>query len=296
MEWLYRLKRKTCFLKNDKRGVVRWSGKIMTRRIKKILREKFRENVPPTVLLEMNSTCNYSCPFCPQSSRRRPEQYMTMDSFLLVIRQLEEMQFTGLLDLTGNNESFMHPLMMDFCRIISDRLPYARFRFTTNGSLISCTQWKELCELDHPPSIDVNDYTPSHSVTHKFHEFISSIPESRRISLTIRKRSRDEKHGNRAGNQPGDFHPDDYRNIICTWPFVGLFVAWNLKVYLCCSDYLHEVILGDLSKQSIMDIWLSSRYREIRWKMLTTQRADLPFCRNCESDWQILPEHLQEKW
>ncbi len=292
MKWIYRIRRKICFLKGDNRGVARWSGKITTHQIKKILQTKFKENIPPIVLLEINSTCNYKCPFCPQSSHRRPEQYMTMNSFLLVIRKLEEIQFAGTISLTGNNESFMHPLMVEFCRIISERLMYAKCSFTTNGSLISREQWEQLCKLPRPPSIDVNDYTAEQSTTRKFNEFLSSIPESSRIQLTIRKRSHSEKHGNRAGNQPGDFHPENYRDIICTWPFMGMFVAWNLKVYLCCSDYLHEVILGDLSTQAIMDVWQSPGYKQIRTKMLSTQRADIAFCRNCESDWYVLPEHL----
>ncbi|OGV61541.1 MAG: hypothetical protein A2283_13705 [Lentisphaerae bacterium RIFOXYA12_FULL_48_11] len=201
------------------------------------------------------------------------------------------MRYTGKVVLTGNNEPFMHPLLVDFCRMISDRLPFARCHFTTNGSLITREQVRELCELSHPPAVDINDYTPQHVVIPRIRSLLSSLSKSNRLTVVMRERSRDEYLGNRAGNQSGESNPEDYRNVICTWPFMGLFVSWDLKVFQCCSDYLHEVVVGDLSKQSLMDIWKGQECREIREKMLTSKRRNLVLCRKCDSDWFILPDH-----
>ena len=51
-------------------------------------------------------------------------------------------------------------------------------------------------------------------------------------------------------------------------PFERLAVLWDGRVLVCCQDWRHEVILGNLSKQSLSDIWngeLTNHYRDLLW-------------------------------
>ena len=296
MSLYYRMRRKACALLKDHAGVELWSHRLASPSCLAALRKGFDDSVFPAVIVEVCSDCNYRCPFCPQSSHRRPSQYMTLSSFEFLVQDLKRHHFNGVVVLTGNNEPLLHPLLLDFCRLVSDELPAAHAHFTTNGSLLGKDIILALSKIEHPPSLDVNDYTPKQTVTAKLEKLKEDLPEFEKLQLTLRKRSWDEVKGNRAGNQPGDQRrADRYRKIVCTWPFSGLFVTWDLKCVLCCSDYKHEVIMGDLATTSFMDVWKSNAYSQIRKSMMETQRADIPFCRKCDEEWFVLPDHCQPK-
>lgn len=105
-------------------------------------------------------------------------------------------------------------------------------------------------------------------------------------------RSWDETLSNRAGNQDnGVTDLSYYHKLICTWPFYGMFISPSMDVFLCCSDYKQEVVLGNLRQQSIMEIWTSNLYRSIRNKMLQSGRGALDFCKKCDAEWYFLPTH-----
>ena len=292
----YRFRRKMCHLRDDRRGVVRWSNLMEDRKVLPLLRTRFDPVIPPAVNIEITTHCNYGCSFCPQSSRRRPSRQMSAEDFAIVARKLAEIRFDGLVVLAVNNEPFMHPLLMSFCESLSRDLPEAKCMLVSNGSLITQEQLDFLARLPHPPSLLVNDYTEGHVVTPRIHDMLALLETPGSLPVTILPRSSSEVLSNRAGNQGGcDSHVEDYRDIVCTWPFTSLFISADLKAFLCCSDYEHEVIVGDLRTTRIMDIWKGELYRGIRHKMLTSQRAELGLCSKCDAEWFSLPKHCEER-
>jgi hypothetical protein len=68
-----------------------------------------------------------------------------------------------------------------------------------------------------------------------------------------------------------------------------------MKAFFCCSDYYHEMILGDLNQQGLMDIWNGPAYREIREHMLNTCRAKIPLCAQCDDARFSLPDHCMKR-
>ena len=290
-----RLRRKICHLLGDRRGDTFWSNMMATREVLPRLRDRFDPDHVPSISIEINTDCNYRCSFCPQSTRRRPSRFMTRDAFRRVVADLAGMSFDGLVVLSVNNEPFLHPLLLEFCATLSEQLPGARTHLISNGSLVTESHLKFLAALERPPSIDINDYTNDHKIAARLSTIAASLPGAENMRIVIRPRSRDEVLSNRAGNQPGcKTKAGDYRNVICTWPFMSMFVAADLRAFLCCSDYHHEMIMGDLGSQSIMEVWTGAKYAELRRKMLETQRAGIPMCRGCDAEWFSLPEHCAE--
>ncbi len=287
-----RVQRKFCWLRGDSRGVKRFSNLIAGNRAWTAVEKSFDDAVQPTLSVEIGTDCNYQCSFCPQSSFRRPSHFMSGDDFDLLMHRLEDIQYEGHVCLAVNNEPFLHPKLLDFCAAISRRLPKGRGALISNGALIKLSDLKTLAQLDVPPGIEVNDYTESRVVATRLRGWLETNPDLKRIPLSITLRGSTEMLSNRAGNQPvGQSFIEDYQDVFCTWPFMSLFFTWELKAFLCCSDYRHAVILGDLHQDGIMKIWQGSAYREIRARMLETARAGLPLCRNCDAEWFQLPEH-----
>jgi MoaA/NifB/PqqE/SkfB family radical SAM enzyme len=290
-----RTRRKLAHLRGDQRAVVRWSNLIATHDIVPLLRARFDPGIPPGVNLEINTDCNYKCPFCPQSSVQRPIRYITRQGFDRVVQELKALDYAGLVVLSVNNEPFLHPLLLDFCGQVSDELPNAQACLISNGALIREEQIMGLARLARPPRITVDDYTPDRRVIERLSQWLSR-PEARHMPVQLLERSWDETISNRAGNQPGcTTVPADYREVTCAWPFGGLFLTPELKAFLCCSDYRHEMIVGDLNRQSLMEIWSGPALRRVREALLVPDRSAVGLCSRCDAEWWRIPEHCKRE-
>lgn len=290
-----RFRRKMCYLCGDTQGVGFWSGRIATDDLLPILRDRFDPQIPPEIHIEIGTDCNYRCEFCPQSTYQRPTQYMTREAFHHIVEELTKIQFHGRVVLNVSNEPFLHPLILEFCTTLSEEVPGAKTHMFSNGSLITEEHIKLLSSLRHPPSIDLNDYTKEHKIAARIAGIVSFMSTAKNMRISIRLRAADEVLTNRAGNQRGGGAVvEEFREIVCTWPFVGMFIRPDLKVFLCCADYRHEVILGDLAEEGIMDIWAGGEYLKLRQSMLQTQREDIGLCRRCDAETFNLPNHCED--
>ncbi len=69
----------------------------------------------------------------------------------------------------------------------------------------------------------------------------------------------------------------------CRSIFEHMVVMSNAEVALCCFDYDGSVVLGDLNKQTISEVWNSDKIRKIRELHLSKQGDKIKLCRdtNC---------------
>jgi len=82
------------------------------------------------------------------------------------------------------------------------------------------------------------------------------------------------------------YFPADTDKTVCSVVHglrrMHLNVSWDLKILPCCFDYNGEVVLGDLRKQSIAEIYRGEKYE----KFLAAHRAgnldDYPVCKGCD--------------
>jgi hypothetical protein len=58
-------------------------------------------------------------------------------------------------------------------------------------------------------------------------------------------------------------------------------VLSNAKVALCCLDYEGQVILGDVNKTPIFEIWKNESYKKIRLLHKTAQQDQIVICKSC---------------
>jgi len=68
---------------------------------------------------------------------------------------------------------------------------------------------------------------------------------------------------------------------ICPEVFDKLSINWDGTVSACCSDYDNKMIVGDLRKNSIQEIWLSEKMKTYR-TILAERRYDaIDLCKHC---------------
>jgi MoaA/NifB/PqqE/SkfB family radical SAM enzyme len=68
----------------------------------------------------------------------------------------------------------------------------------------------------------------------------------------------------------------------------SVYVTFDGRVALCCQDYECRIELGDLSKESIIDIWHGERLANVRRQHLEGKFNANPVCRECIINTQLL--------
>lgn len=79
---------------------------------------------------------------------------------------------------------------------------------------------------------------------------------------------------------------DGYEAIpksVCTLPFYILGVSYDGLVSPCVCDWSKELIIGDINKNALKDIWEGNKMKKIRIMQLTKNREKHGICGRCES-------------
>ncbi|MDD3301238.1 MAG: SPASM domain-containing protein [Patescibacteria group bacterium] len=81
-----------------------------------------------------------------------------------------------------------------------------------------------------------------------------------------------------------DIHKQNIKRRPCFYLWETLIVLWNGKVITCCQDLKSELIVGDLKKQTLLEIWNSPKLQEIRRRQTKGDFSMEP-CAGC-GDWK----------
>jgi radical SAM protein with 4Fe4S-binding SPASM domain len=72
----------------------------------------------------------------------------------------------------------------------------------------------------------------------------------------------------------------------CRHPWKSLCVAWDGDVVGCCVDVNKQQILGDLNKQTVMEVWNGKPMVEFRRALAEGRYKDVELCRECDMHWR----------
>ena len=233
--------------------------------------------------IEINPTelCNRTCSFCP---RHNPTVYpnrnlnMTVETAELLVSQLQEVEYTGDIHITGFGEPTLNPKIVSLIEIFSrnfytemitngDRLLngyYSVSQFTNAGLsnlIIDCyddkAQYEQVCSL-------MQDCKISYRIREHYDTGEEKIIELYNFT-------------NRAGlmNKQTNSNP-------CYLPFYKVFLDWNGDVRICCNDWArNQESLGNIHERDFADIWMSKKFIDIRKKLSKGDRNKLEACKAC---------------
>ncbi len=68
---------------------------------------------------------------------------------------------------------------------------------------------------------------------------------------------------------------------VCPYPFYALSVNFNGTVSVCCADWAHQTVVGDVNKNSLKEIWQGSQIYAFRMMHLEHRRHANRACANC---------------
>lgn len=234
--------------------------------------------------VETINRCNGSCAFCPVSRAVDPREkaVMSEELFYSIVDQLAEMDYSGRFTTFSNNEPLLDDRIIEFNRYARKRLPHARMHLYTNGTLLTINIFEALLEVLDELVID--NYHPQLKLIKPCQEIVAYCeqhPQAKK-KATIVMRYPQEILTSRGGTAPNRKDIPDCSKERCVLPFKQLIVRPTGKVSLCCNDALGKYTLGDLTKESILDVWYGQRFQMVR-ECLYKGRENWGNCKNCDT-------------
>jgi radical SAM protein with 4Fe4S-binding SPASM domain len=137
----------------------------------------------------------------------------------------------------------------------------------------------------HPLQVVVQMIVSSHN-QHEVEAFAQRWPE-----LVVLKEARDWAGQVSLTNLRPRARPDEPRQPFaepwpqlaepCRLPWSELTVLWDGKVVPCANVFEHTNLLGDLSRQSLDEVWNGLPLQALRQAHLRNELSDVPVCRTC---------------
>ena len=247
------------------------------------------------ISVEMNITelCNRTCVFCP---RVDPAIYpnrnlsMPLETTRKVAGDLAAIGYTGRISFSGYGESLLNKEFPEHVRIFRAVLPVSPIETNTNGDKLTVEWLHDLFEAGLS-AIYVNLYDGPGQVDEFATLFEKAGIAKDRFTLRAHWEGAADDFGLTLNNRSGmvvnpdlDIIPlNEALNNKCYYPFYKMFVDWNGDVLFCANDWGREIIVGNVNKRSVREIWLSSQMREIRERLSNAERSFAP-CNKCSVD------------
>lgn len=234
--------------------------------------------------IETVNRCNGTCDFCPVSATHdiREKKIMEESVFKSIIDQLADLDYSGRLATFSNNEPFLDKRIIEFNKYARQKLKKARLHLFTNGSLLTVNKFMEILPfLDELIIDNYNQELQMNDRPREIYEYCKCHPELRK-KVTIVMRKEKEILTTRGGDAPNRTQLKSYGDVKCVLPYLQMVIRPDGKVSLCCNDPYGKETLGDVTKQSLCDIWFGKEFNEVR-RRLWNGRAGMEHCRYCDT-------------
>jgi len=239
--------------------------------------------LPCLISIETINRCNSTCSFCPANKNvdKRPFRKMDETLFKKIIKELQELNYDGYLNLYVNNEPFMDKRIEDWYKYAKKNLPHTKMLLYTNGLLITKERFEKI--IPYIDKMIINNYAETltlHPNIKELYELIQNSPKYQNKDITIQLRYIKEILANRAGSAPNKKYKD-INNELCIMPFTDFTIYPDGTVGLCCCDATEKTNLGNVADKTFSEIWQSKLYQNLR-KNLGQSRNNYPFCKGCD--------------
>lgn len=243
------------------------------------------------VEFNVSGLCNRVCFFCP---RVDPEifpnvnEHITLNLYRKIMSDLKDIDYTGRVSYSGFGEPLLHPKHLDLIKITRELLPDCWLDMVSNGDRITAKKMTELFDAGLTTLL-ISMYDGPEQIEH-FESIISEaqLPEG---SVILRKRylPPEESYGINVTNRAGMVSVKEIGVTVlteamkhpCYYTHYRMMIDYTGEVLLCPHDWGKKLIVGDLHKQSILEIWTGRLLTSVRKRLGEGDRA-FPPCNKCD--------------
>lgn len=94
--------------------------------------------------LEINSSCNRKCRYCPNYNHTREPGFLEEQLSYKIIDELKDIEFDGKITFNLFNEPLLDKRLPVFIKDIRKNLPHVYIYLNTNGDLLDLHLWEKL--------------------------------------------------------------------------------------------------------------------------------------------------------
>lgn len=232
--------------------------------------------------IETLNRCNGECEFCAVNRHddTRPLVRMKEELFYKIIDELAELHYTDKLAFHSNNEPLLDTRIEKFVQYARKKLPDACLFMYTNGSLLTPERYLQL--MQHLTYMVIDNYSIDGSYTEPIQKIVNLLNQNGnlRFRTTVDKISPKAIRSSRGGNAPNKKNIKT-RNMPCINTYTSMVIRPDGKVSLCCCDTLGKVTMGDVSKESLKDVWYSEKFFAVR-ELIGKGRVNHELCKQCD--------------
>ena len=262
-----------------------------------ILQEHYRDQ-PFEVSLEIFAKCNANCSFCPYETLERKGEKMTDELIDRLINEMATFKKPFYFSPFKVSEPLLDKRLYSILKKINEKVPLARIRIFTNGSALTHNKAEELNDIDNLELwISFNEHRESE------YKNLMNLDYQRTLKNIDHLHDTDFCHPVtvlRVGVDPGfrkfcekrwpdykvamikkdgwidytDADSDQVPNTQCS-RWYELSIMANGIVSLCCMDGKGEYSIGDVNKQTMLEIYNSDTKRHFR------DRSEINPCSRC---------------
>ncbi len=265
--------------------------------------------VYPSLHLDVFSYCNASCNFCLYPTMTRKKGQMSWELLRSVVAQLQTWEHPTELALMHFGEFFLCPDWREILTYISETIPHFPLVCSTNGSMIddsaidAIVACKSLRYLNFSVYADSPDeYKKLMGLPAKTLDAVEhAVKRLRRerpdmvleigtttdeafvpASELVRVQSRWAKEGAVMGiHSITRYETPEPIVAPCSNIFNSMVVLHDGRVAACCHDANGDLIFGDATKDSLLDIWNGDVAKYARRLHNEGRRPDVPLCHGC---------------
>lgn len=238
------------------------------------------ESLPLAIEIEINSDCNLSCVYCPNSKSQRTEKgHMAPEVFEKIMQQLQKYNYSGRISYHFYNEPTLSPNLNHFVALTKKYIPLAKSILYSNGTSLN----KEKIDQLYADGLNRFVITEHHQAKLNNLDFISddkSLYTTNRFKFSTFKQI---PMTNRGGAVKAGARIQEPLKTPCFIPRCVLVITLKGNVVACYEDYFQSHVMGNINDQDIMDIWNSEKYVNFRNELKQGNRHKFEVCKTCNN-------------
>ena len=273
---------------------------------------KVKKGEPPIfswVEMSLSGLCNRFCEFCPRvdpKSFPNVNKHMSIEVYSKMITDLRKVNYKGGFIYSGFSEPILYKYLIEAIKLTRKYLPNNRIEIVTNGDhILKKNKIIENLFEAGLSQLSVSLYDGPHQVK-QFEELRKKYNFSKdEFDIRYRWLPKEDGYGqninltNRAGiisipeinvkklNEP--------LKKKCFYPFYQVMIDYDGDVLLCNHDWHKKMILGNINKESLLEIWNNNVYEKTRKFLSQGFRKQSP-CSECDANGTMMGEEYFKKW
>ena len=254
--------------------------------------------LPTEIEISESGTCNRTCSFCPRSAADFVDKkdFISNPLHEKLCVELKELNYKGTIRYSGFVEPMLDKNIYNLINMVRNYLPESNIEMVTNGDPLNLKRLKKLFEKGLN-KILISAYDGKEESQKLEDLCLSANLTEKQYIVRHRYYSEEQDFGITLSNRSGlmtnaEFKIDALKEPLknpCYIPSYTFFLDYQGDVLMCPHDWGKKIILGDLNKEKLIDIWFSKKFMGIR-KMLNKANRNFEPCNVCDVEGTFMGE------